>query len=149
MEKNINVQQIDTYSPYLLETLNRFIKELNPQLLQLTENYLKGLLVAPSVKLFVALEGEEIIGTITLIMSPALSGKRGWIQDVFVDDNHRSKGVGTLLVKKLLEMAKKEGIHHIDLTSNPTRVAANRLYESLGFEKRDTNDYRIYLGGNT
>lgn len=145
MEQHITIKQAYTYSPMLLETLNRFIMELNPTLSQMDESYLKEILKTPSTKLFIATEGTEIVGTITLIMSPAISGMRGWVQDVFVDKNHRSKGIGTLLIKNLIETARKEGIHHIDLTSNPTRVVANKLYESLGFEKRDTNDYRIYL----
>ncbi|HAC72525.1 MAG TPA: GNAT family N-acetyltransferase, partial [Porphyromonadaceae bacterium] len=66
-----------------------------------------------------------------------------WIEDVVVDENARGKGVAASLVYHALKVAREKGIEKVDLTSTPARVAANRLYQKLGFRKRETNVYRF------
>ncbi|MEK7060924.1 MAG: GNAT family N-acetyltransferase, partial [Patescibacteria group bacterium] len=63
--------------------------------------------------------------------------------DIVVDEEYRGKGIGTKLITAAINQARKEGVKHIDFTSRPQRVAANRLYQRLGFKKRETNVYRL------
>ncbi len=51
-------------------------------------------------------------------------------------------------MEKLHEEAARLGLTHLDLTSRPTREAANALYRALGYEQRKTNVYRLRLGGD-
>jgi len=78
----------------------------------------------------------------TLIVFPIPTGMRAWIEDVVVDENARGKGVGEALNRRAIEIAIQAGAKTIDLTSRPSREAANRLYQRLGFSVRDTNIYR-------
>lgn len=84
-----------------------------------------------------------ILGSMTLVTFPIPTGLRGWIEDVVVDEAARGKGVGELLNLRALEMAAAMGVKTVDLTSRPSRVAANKLYQKLGFVARETNVYRF------
>jgi ribosomal protein S18 acetylase RimI-like enzyme len=74
--------------------------------------------------------------------SVRLPGVRAWIEDVIVDNAARGKGVGELLSRMAIEIAHSRGARTIELTSRPSREAANRLYRRIGFVPRDTNVYR-------
>jgi ribosomal protein S18 acetylase RimI-like enzyme len=53
--------------------------------------------------------------------------------------------VGELLNRAALDEARSRGAKDVSLTSRPSREAANRLYQRIGFERRDTNVYRFTL----
>ena len=91
--------------------------------------------------LLARLEG-RIVGTMTLVLFPIPTGLRAWIEDVVVDDSARGHGVGALINTRAIEIAEAAGAKSIDLTSRPSREAANRLYQRLGFVARETNVYR-------
>jgi ribosomal protein S18 acetylase RimI-like enzyme len=71
------------------------------------------------------------------------TGRRAWIEDVVVDETARGAGVGEALTNAAIEEARRRRVRSIDLTTRPSREAANRLYARLGFEPRDTNVYRF------
>ena len=83
-----------------------------------------------------------ILGTLALILFRIPTGIRAWIEDVIVDEAARGKGVGRILNEAAIEHAFAEGAITVDLTSRPSREAANRLYNRMGFVPRDTNVYR-------
>ncbi len=108
---------------------------------------------SPATVLFVAREssGAEtesdggtgpIVGSLTLALFRIPTGLRAWIEDVVVDADARGKGVGEALNRAALSHAETVGARTVDLTSRPSREAANRLYQRLGFVARDTNVYR-------
>lgn len=85
----------------------------------------------------------DIVGVLIIAMTPCASGTRVHIEDVVVDSSCRGQGVGTLLLTEAIQRAKDEfHARTIDLTSRPERTSANRLYQRLGFQLRDTNVYR-------
>jgi ribosomal protein S18 acetylase RimI-like enzyme len=86
-----------------------------------------------------------IAGSLTLAIFRIPTGLRAWIEDVVVDSNARGHGVGEALNLFAIEEARKHGAVTVDLTSRPSREAANRLYQRLGFVARDTNVYRYTL----
>jgi ribosomal protein S18 acetylase RimI-like enzyme len=116
---------------------------------QLSENRkpsyesLNELVQSNNLFLFVAIEDERILGTLTLITYNIPTGQKVWIEDVVVDSSARGKGIGRKLVQYAIDFAKSMGLSKIDLTSSFDRQAANELYKSMGFEKRDTNVYRL------
>lgn len=87
----------------------------------------------------------KILGSMTLAMFRIPTGLRAWIEDVVVDDAARGKGVGRLLNERAIEIAQEAGARTVDLTSRPSREAANRLYQRLGFVARETNVYRYSM----
>ncbi|HEY3734599.1 MAG TPA: GNAT family N-acetyltransferase [Streptosporangiaceae bacterium] len=88
----------------------------------------------------------EIVGTLTLAVFPIPTGIRAWIEDVVVDEAARGQGAATALTLEALRLAREHGARTVDLTSRPSREAAGRLYERLGFERRDTRLYRYTTG---
>jgi ribosomal protein S18 acetylase RimI-like enzyme len=90
-------------------------------------------------------EPGEIVGTLTLAIFPIPTGVRAWIEDVVTDEAARGQGAGTALTQAALELARERGARTVDLTSRPSREAAGRLYERLGFQRRETRLYRITL----
>ena len=86
-----------------------------------------------------------ILGSMTLVLFRVPTGLRAWIEDVVVDEGARSRGIGEALNRAAIERARREGATTVDLTSRPSREAANRLYRRLGFEERSTNVYRLDL----
>ena len=92
--------------------------------------------------MFFARDETGVLGTLTLAMFAIPTGTRAWIEDVIVDTDARGKGVGQLLTEAAIAYAFEHGAVSVDLTSRPTREAANRLYQRVGFERRETNVYR-------
>jgi ribosomal protein S18 acetylase RimI-like enzyme len=86
-----------------------------------------------------------IVGMLTLITFRIPTGVRARIEDVVVDNSMRGRGVASELTRAALELAAARGAHTVDLTSRPSREAANRLYQHLGFEQRETSVYRFEL----
>lgn len=103
---------------------------------------LEELVATPGTVLFVARIGGEIVGGLTLVTFRIPTGHKAWIEDVVVDEAARGKGVGELLNRAALAEAHRRGIGSVNLTSRPSREAANRLYSRIGFESRETNVYR-------
>ena len=90
----------------------------------------------------------EILGTLTLVTFPIPTGLRAWIEDVVVDEAARGRGVGAALTQEAVRLAHEAGARTVDLTSRPSREAANRLYERLGFQMRDSKVYRLTTSGS-
>ena len=109
-----------------------------------TDDELRRIIESPASILLIARDDESgrILGSLTLVVFPIPTGIRAWIEDVVVDEAARGRGVGEALNRHALERARAEGARTVDLTSRPTREAANRLYRRLGFEPRETNVYR-------
>ena len=95
--------------------------------------------------LFVARVDGRIVGSLTLVMYRIPTGLKAWIEDVVVDESARGHGVGEALSQAALEEARRHGAKAVSLTSRPSRDAANRLYQRIGFVARDTNVYRYSL----
>jgi ribosomal protein S18 acetylase RimI-like enzyme len=90
-------------------------------------------------------ESGAVLGSLTLVLFRIPTAVRAWIEDVVVDESARGQGVGEALNREAMRVAAEAGARTVDLTSRPSREAANRLYQRLGFEQRDTNVYRIEL----
>ena len=95
--------------------------------------------------LFVARDGDTIVGMLTLATFQIPTGVRAWIEDVVVDEAARGAGAAAALVQAALDLSAALGARTVDLTSRPDREAANRLYVRMGFEARQTNVYRRTL----
>jgi predicted N-acetyltransferase YhbS len=86
-----------------------------------------------------------IVGALSLTVYRVPTGVRSIIEDVIVDISARGQGIGEELMLRAIELAREKGAAGITLTSNPMRVAANKLYARLGFQKRETNAYQMKL----
>ena len=122
------------------------ISQLSPNLEPPSKQNLEEIINSKNSILFLAKnENDEIIGTLTLLINRIPSGQKVIIEDVVIDNKFRGKGIGKELTQFAIDYAVKRGIKEIDLTSNPTRIAGNKLYQKLGFVKRKTNVYRLTI----
>lgn len=137
--------EISTYSKEYHEAMQRFLNQLTSKPMTLTESVCKELIASPNSHLFFLLKDEQIAGMLTVGTYFSPTGGKAWIEDVVVDEAFRGQGLSKLLVAHAIEFVKSEQIPLLMLTSNPKRIAANKLYQSMGFERKETNVYRMNL----
>jgi ribosomal protein S18 acetylase RimI-like enzyme len=132
----------------LVEAFARLVPQLSTSSPPPGRELLAEIVASDASVLLVARAGSDrIVGSLTLAMFRVPTGLLAWIEDVVVDEVARGSGAGEALVTAALERARLAGAKSVDLTSRPSREAANRLYQRLGFETRATNIYRFSLEG--
>lgn len=104
---------------------------------------LAAIVTHDATELLVVRQGKRIVGAATLVMFPLPSGLRGHVDDVVVDESMRGRGIARALLVRMTELATARGLRTLDLTSRPSRESALRLYESVGFVRRETNVLRF------
>ena len=139
---SVVVEQATIANAELIEAFQRLIPQLSSSNPPPTQEELAEIIAAPSTVLFIARLDEHIVGTLTLATFRIPTGVRAWIEDVVVDSAARGHGVGDALNQAAILEAHHRGAITVDLTSRPSREAANRLYQRIGFVARDTNVYR-------
>lgn len=87
----------------------------------------------------------RIIASATAVRFTTPTDEHWRIEDVVVDGKHRGKGLGRRLMDGVLLALNRMNVRKVELTSRPSRVAANALYRSLGFTRRTTNVYECVL----
>lgn len=141
----VTVEIATEATPDLVQAFARLIPQLSKSSSPPGAAELAEMISAPAVDVLVARDGDDVLGALTLVVFRIPTGVRAWIEDVVVDDAARGRGVGDALNKLALDLARSKGAKTVDLTSRPSREAANRLYQRLGFLPRETNVYRIDL----
>lgn len=141
----MKIYKLTTVTDQVLTAFGRLIPQLAPDCALPTKKDLETIVNSDAGVIFMAEENNEILGTLTLVFNKIPTGDKIWIEDVVVDNAARGKGVGIKLLEFSIAYAKSQGIKSINLTSSPDRVAANNLYQKLGFLKRETNVYRLTM----
>jgi ribosomal protein S18 acetylase RimI-like enzyme len=141
MSADVTIEVADRATQEVLDGLNRILPQLSSSAPPLTLEQLDEICVNDTV--FIARDGAAIVGSLTLVIFRLPTGLRAWIEDVVVDEAARGKGVGEKLNKAAIKATFDSGARTLDLTSRPSREAANRLYQKLGFKARETNVYRF------
>ena len=142
----MEIQRATSVSPELVEAFGRLIPQLSSSSPPPGEAELRDLLAQPGTTVFTARSDGAIVGTLTLVVFRIPTGARAWIEDVVVDKAAEGQGIGKALTRAAIDEATAAGVRQIELTSRPSREAANRLYQGLGFAKRETNVYRYTIG---
>jgi GNAT superfamily N-acetyltransferase len=140
-----NIIEIQTYSQEYHEAMQRFLDQLTTNPVTLTEDMCRQLFESENSHLFFLMKDEQIAGMLTVGIYHSPTGGKAWIEDVVVDESFRGQGLSKLLVAHAIEFTKSMGIPSLMLTSNPKRIAANKLYQAMGFERKETNVYRMKL----
>ena len=140
------VEELCSYSPQDLADLDALMHELSATSF-CNEELLNNALNDANVHVYVIRDEGHIVATGTLCIKHTLEFTIADIESVVVSSQYRGRGYGKELMAAMVEAAKKMNVHHIQLTSNPARVAANRLHQDLGFERYETNCYKLLLKG--
>ena len=154
----MEIQELHNYTQAQFEDLTQLMTELSDRV-NFTQSDLMLVLRDCNCHLYVILEsltpgtspkGEgRIIGCATLCVFHSPTGTKASIEDVVVSSAYRGQHLGKQLMEYVLEQAKAYAPVELHLTSNPMRVAANHLYQSLGFQKKETNCYQMSIVDGT
>jgi ribosomal protein S18 acetylase RimI-like enzyme len=139
---HMRIERITAATEELWDAFQRLVPQLTSNspppspgdLAALVGSELSTLLIARS-------DGGSILGAANLTVYRVPTGVRAIIEDVIVDESARGQGIGEALVRRCLEIAREKGASGVSLTSNPKRGAANKLYQKMGFARRETNAY--------
>ena len=141
----IEVETATSVDDELVADLNALVAQLSTSAPLLTLELVREIVDSPTTTLYLARDGDRVVGTLTLALFSIPTGVRAWIEDVVVDEDARGRGVGEALTRRALEDARRAGARTVDLTSRPSREAAHALYQRVGFVERDTNVYRFLV----
>lgn len=142
----MKVSEATEVTPDLVEAFARLIPQLSKSSPPPGESELREMLAASGTHVLVAREDDgTIVGTTTLVVFRIPTGMRAWIEDVVVDEACAGRGISYDLSRYAVDVARLAGCKTVDLTSRPSREAANHVYKKLGFVQRDTNVYRKVL----
>ncbi|MGA8113993.1 MAG: GNAT family N-acetyltransferase [Actinocatenispora sp.] len=142
----VEIEIVREATEEVVAAFGRLLPQLSSSAEPLDRDSLHRLVTWDGNHVLVARWNGAIVGTLTLVLFPIPTGLRAWIEDVVVDDAARGGGVGAALTTEAVRLAREAGARTVDLTSRPTRGAANRLYERLGFQHRDSRLYRLTDG---
>lgn len=130
----------------LMDAFQRLVPQLSSSNPAPTREELEDMVNSQASHVLMA-RGDDgrILGSLTLVVFRIPTGVRAWIEDVVVDADARGQGMGEALTHFALDLARSLGAKTVDLTSRPSREAANRLYQRVGFVLRESNLYRFTL----
>ena len=135
-----------TYDGAHHQTITHLLSQLSSRAITFTEDDYRQQLASPHSPLFLLLDGNAVIGMLTVGIYLSPTGSKAWIEDVVVDKAYRGQGLGKMLVAHAIDYCKMQHIATLMLTSKPQRIAANALYQSLHFERKETNVYKMEMG---
>jgi len=141
----IEVERASAATAELAAAVARLVPQLSRTAAPPVPDELAELLEQRGITLLVARDAEAIVGVLTLVVFRIPTGIKARIEDVVVDESARGQGVGEALTRQAVRLAGEAGAVHVELSSHPSREAANRLYRRLGFAERETNVYRHTL----
>jgi len=142
-DNDIEIKEIKESSEDIYKNIKGLLFQLTSAETSFSIKDLERIVTSHNSFLFAAYDKNKIVSTLTLVIIDIPTGMLARIEDVVVDKAARGKGIGEAITLAAIEKTKELGIGKIDLTSNPKREAANRLYQKLGFKQRATNVYRF------
>jgi ribosomal protein S18 acetylase RimI-like enzyme len=140
----MKIYELISITESVAAAFKKLIPQLGPDIPVPDKKTLEEIIESGNTKIFIA-EENEVSGTLTLVFQKTPSGEKAWIEDVVVDASARGKGIGEKLVRFAIAYAMEKGTAKIDLTSGIQRTGAIKLYQKLGFKKRETNIYRLNI----
>lgn len=144
IKDNMEIQELLNYTQAQFDDLKHLMSELSERV-NFTKTELMLVLKDTNCHLYAILDDEHIVGCATLCIFHSPTGTKASIEDVVVLSANRGQHLGKKLMEFVLEQAKAYAPIELHLTSNPMRVAANKLYQSLGFQKKETNCYQMMI----
>ena len=139
---NLKIEVANRSCPDLLRAVASLLPQLTSSGRSITAAELDTMIASPLTTLLVAKDGDKIIGMISLAVVQMPTGLRSYLEDLVVNSSYRHRGTATALLRAAIDLARNSAARTMDLTSRPSRTGAIRIYERLGFKRRETNPYR-------
>jgi GNAT superfamily N-acetyltransferase len=131
-------------TPRHVDDINRLLPQLSSGARPCTEEWL-NYVFDNNTRLFVAVDGDRLVGTVLLVPMVILVGQKDWIEDVVVDEDYRQRGIVSVLMDMAEQASRERSAKSINLTSSAHRGSARRVYGKRGYEVRDTDVFRLTL----
>lgn len=142
----MKVEEATAVTTELLDAFARLIPQLSKSSPSPNEDELEAIVTSEDIHLLISRDDDgTITGTTTLVVFRIPTGVRALIEDVVVDSAYAGRGISYEIARFALDLARRHGAKTVDLTSRPSREAANHVYKKLGFERRETNVFRFDL----
>ncbi|OGN28451.1 MAG: hypothetical protein A3A33_00540 [Candidatus Yanofskybacteria bacterium RIFCSPLOWO2_01_FULL_49_25] len=141
----IKFEQLTQVTTKALEEINILVPQVSNSANALTYSDLLAIVKDNGVTLLTVKDGAKIIGFGTFAVYHSISGTRGRIDHTVIDESYRGQGLGEKLTRELIKIAREKKVKRVELTSRSSHVAANKLFQKIGFEKHETNMYRLNL----
>jgi ribosomal protein S18 acetylase RimI-like enzyme len=139
---DVHVEVVREATGEVTAAMRHLLPQLSTNAVQPDQAAVQRIVGSGATTLLAARLDGQIVGFLALAMFPVPTGIRAWIEDVIVDESARGRGIGAALTRKAIDLAEAAGARTVDLTSRPSREAAGRLYERIGFAARSTRIYR-------
>lgn len=144
MSDQVQIEEVCEVFGGLVPAIDRLVKQLSRSAAPPTQAELDAIIDSHASRLLIARDADgTIVGMLTLVLFRIPTGVRAWIEDVVVDTAAQGRGIGQALTTTAVGLANEHGARTVDLTSRPSREAANRMYHKLGFRARETVVYRL------
>ncbi len=142
----MKIEKITGSIPDLQNKINYFLTILTGKEGNISSGQLNAIFKSTDTHVFFAFDDNNTaVGMITLAIYDLCTGRKAWVEDVVVDDKYQGKGIGRLMMDFIIEFARNEKANVLMLTSRPSRIAANILYQKTGFKQKETNVYQLIL----
>lgn len=140
----MRIEKINHSIPEVQQKINYFFNILTGKSGNVPSEQLDAILKSSNTHLFFVFNEENTaVGMITLVIYNTCLGKKAWVEDVVIDNIYQGQGFGRMIMEFVIEFARFEKVNILMLTSKPGRIAANKLYQKIGFEQKETNVYQI------
>lgn len=140
----LSIQELTEYGPRVTEELDALMRELSPGAAA-TEERVRRVIEDPNMHQYAAFEEGRMVGCATLCVCHTPEMVIGFVEAVVVASVFRGRHIGRQIIERIISDAGTFGVQQLHLTSNPLRVVANGLYQTSGFEKKETNVYTMKL----
>ncbi|MEK7583522.1 MAG: GNAT family N-acetyltransferase [Patescibacteria group bacterium] len=141
----MKIEELKNVTTKVLDEINLLIPQLSSSAKLLTYARLLDMVKNERTTTLVIKDGQKIIGMGMVVIYDVPTEKRAWLEEIMVDEAYRGQGLGERLSKELIEIARHQRVNRVYLSSGLHREAANKLYQKLGFEKKETNVYKLKL----
>lgn len=137
----IDIFEAKSSKPEYVAAVNRLLTQLCSSPCEMSAERLQRIVEEPNSRLLLLAVDGEVMGMCTLGFYTSPTGRKAWVEDLVVDEKCRGMHLGERIFNFAADFAEREGFNTLMLTSRPSRVAANRLYQKVGFERKETNVY--------
>jgi len=142
----MKIGRIKRFNEKVFEAVLRLLPQLDPDAVLPDKEYFESILASENIHFFTGeLDDNRIVAMFTIGTYNTPSGTKVWIEDVVVDESQRGKGFGEEMMLFAIDYSKSLGAGSISLTSRPSRTAANKLYQKIGFKQYETNVHKYLL----
>jgi ribosomal protein S18 acetylase RimI-like enzyme len=141
----ITIARLTNVTDDAVTELSALASELRGEEVHATRESIEAIVKNEGAILMSVQDDGRIIGMATLILIPKVGKLVSLLEDVVVSEKYRGQRLGKTLIEAVIEEAKKHGVRSISLTSRPSRVAAQALYQKFGWKKRETDAFKLSL----